>query len=315
MLPGSPGTLNPAVLDPTLPLSTPGVMGGAPLLRCLLCPAWGGWGAEDGEDAVGQPRGMRAGENGAGMSRGSCSSAGWAAALGRQGKQADAQPCLRRLCLPARNSSPGHPVLCSVPPPRPPRREWGCAVAGQGKRTGRLGPPRLSPSPIGAPIRPPTKVGPCCNEPQEQPEPFLHPPPPPAERRQPLVPTTALLPWSGGPSVPSQAVRKQHGPFRTVTPRACQSQGTGDITPWERGDTPTVTRTHSSACPAASASHSVERECPGVGGRSCAGTTGSGHAGSEQAPGLGHNPRGILWADASLARGMGHRAPSRWVTG
>lgn len=84
MLPGSPGTLSPAVLDPTLPLSTPGALG-SPLLRCLLCSAWGGWGAEDGEGAVGQPPGMWAGENRAGMNRGLHSSAGWAAGLGRQG--------------------------------------------------------------------------------------------------------------------------------------------------------------------------------------------------------------------------------------
>lgn len=59
----------------------------------------------------GQPPGMRAGENPAGMKRGWRSSA-----RGAQGERSGCPALPAQALPPSTSSSPGHPIPCSVPP-------------------------------------------------------------------------------------------------------------------------------------------------------------------------------------------------------
>lgn len=82
MLPGSPGTLSPTVLELTLPVRPPRVLGGS-LDVMFAVPSMGrmgsrGWGRCRGASA-------RAGRNGARVNRDWHRPAGWSGALGRQG--------------------------------------------------------------------------------------------------------------------------------------------------------------------------------------------------------------------------------------
>lgn len=226
--------------------------------------------------------------------------AGRAAALGGQGEAA-------RLPGPAcsgSGSSPGHPVPCPVP--------LRAAQVAAGLRSGHLGQMHSktgTPTPVS---RPP----PCPRCPRQD-----HAAMSPKGSQSPFSIPLQLL-WSTGslcspqlppylewgvPGCPARhgAGKKQHGALRTVTPGACQSKGTGDITPWEGGDTPTVTETPS-ACPAPSASTSAEPGCPRAGGWLCGDhrvmLAACGHLGTGSVPGAasGQMPAGDS-AAAALA--------------